>query len=62
MRNEETIVAITEITCGGNIYCYNCYDIWIAEWRNRGFIESVGTYIGLVLLGNSVNNNGNVCN
>lgn len=43
MRNEETIVAITEITCGGNIYCHNCYDIWVAEWRNRGFIESVGT-------------------
>lgn len=31
MKNEETIVTIVETTCGGNIYFYNCYDIWLAK-------------------------------
>ena len=31
MKNEETIVTIAETTCGGNIYFYNCYDIWITR-------------------------------
>ena len=31
MKNEETIVTIAETTCDGNIYFYNCYDIWLAK-------------------------------
>ena len=62
MKNEETIVAIAETTCGGNIYFYNCYDIWIAKWGNSGYIESVGGCISLVFFWDFIDYNGNVRN
>ena len=49
MKNEETIVTIAETTCGGKIYIYNCYDIWIAKWGTPDYY--------VPLSNNSITNN-----
>ena len=55
MKNEETIVTIAETTCGGNIYFYNCYDIWITKWGiadilNQSEAASVWFFSGILLI------------